>query len=199
MILLSLDLSKRSTGWAAWDPEWEKPRYGHWVLGSEFTSDGQTYCKLHQNLLELRQLVAFGRIYHEEAINPAKLTGHTNIATLRLAQGLVSHVESFAYATRCGVRSINVANWRRDFVGALLVSEAQAAARRKRKLSGKKASATDELKELTKQRCRQLGFAPKNNDEGDALGILDYACAFEGITPPWRANEVLRPPMEAQA
>ncbi|NUR78473.1 MAG: hypothetical protein HOQ28_19580 [Thermoleophilia bacterium] len=43
-------------------------------------------------------------------------------------------------------------------------------------------------------RCRQLGFSPRYDDEGDALGILDHALDFhEHVRPPWRSQEVLRP------
>ncbi len=191
--ILALDLSKTRTGWAIWTPGWEKPRYGGWKLGSEYTSDGGVFCALHMRLAELRQVMRFGSIYHEQAILPANLSGKTNIRALALAAGLAAHVESYAEATGCRAYAINVSTWRRDFVGDDLVKDAQAAARAKRKLSGK-GSARDKLKELTKDRCRQLGFAPRSDDEADAIGILDFALDFhEHIRPPWRVNEVLRP------
>lgn len=196
MTYLSLDLSKRSTGWAAWQPGWDKPRYGSWALGSEFTSDGGVFCKLHRNLADLRKLVAFEAIYYEQAILPANLSGNTNIRALSLAAGLAAHVLSFAEAFGCRPCAINVGTWRKDYVGSDLVKGAQAKARAKRALSGGKASARDELKALTMARCRQLGFAPRKDDEADAIGILDFALDFhEHIVPPWRADEVLRPPL----
>lgn len=193
MAILALDLSKSNTGWAVWAPGWEVARYGSWRLGSEFTSDGQVFCKLHQQMTDLWQVMPFTSIYFEQAILPANLSGATNIRALSLASGLGAHVESFAHAMRCQPTAINVSTWRKDFIGTDLVKDANAKARAKRKAEGK-GSARDELKRLTIERCRQLGFAPRKDDEADALGILDYALGFhEQVTPPWRANEVLRP------
>lgn len=198
MIILSLDLSKRCTGFAVWDEAWEKPRYGSWSLGSEMASDGAVFLKLHRCLNDLRQLAAFEWIYHEEAINPANLNGVTNIASLRLQAGLAAHVESFAEARRCHVQRVNIGSWRKGFIDPDLVSQAQADARRKRKLTGK-GSARDKLKRLAIERARQLGFEPRNDDEAEAIGVLDYACSLKGIVPPWRLSEVLRPMAGAAA
>lgn len=187
MGILALDLSKRSTGWAVWQEGWEKPRYGHWQLGSEFTSEGQTYATLHRNLADLRAIARFDRIYFEEAINPAALSGHTNIDTLRVLSGLCAHAESFGYAMGCRTYRTNISTWRRDFLGSMEITDAK----RRAKAIGKSASA--DLKELTMERARQLGMNPRKSDEADAIGILDYACTALGIMPPWRSTEALRP------
>jgi hypothetical protein len=174
---LSLDLSKRSTGWAVWAEGSDAPRYGHWVLGSEFTSNGGTFCKLHQNLADLHALTKFEHIAFEDPIHPAQLHGGTNIDTLRVLSGLAAHAESFGEAYRMrSVSRINVSTWRKDFIG-----------RQSRKLRSK------DLKDLTEERCRQFGWKPRRNDEADALGILDYSISVRGICPPWRADQVLRP------
>lgn len=181
MNLLALDLSKRSTGWAAWPAGSDAPIYGHWVLGSQFTSDGRVFACLHRNLAELRQVVPFDFMAIEDPLHPAQLTGHTNIDTLRLLTGLAAHAESFADAVGLrGFRRINVASWRRDFIG-----------------SQKRGTKRATLKALTIERCRQLGFAPMRDDEADALGLLDYLCSLRDVVPPWRAGEVLRPMLGA--
>lgn len=179
MNILALDLSKRSTGWAIWPEGSETARFGHWVLGSAYTSDGGTYAKLHQCMGELYQVVAFEHVFIEEPIHPANLSGHTNIDTLRVLAGIAAHAESFAEAF--GIRTfrrINVSSWRRDFIGP-------------QKRGTKRAT----LKSLTMERCRQLGFNPRRDDEADALGLLDYACTLRDVIPPWRVDEVLRPPL----
>lgn len=199
MGVLSLDLSKWSTGWAYWQRGWELPRYGSWQLGSGYTPDGSVFASLHQNLIDLRALMPFESIYHEEAINAANLGGMTNIRSLRLAAGLAAHVESFAYATGCQVTAINVSSWRRDFVGPDMVKDTKAKHRALAKAKGGKSSATGELKKLTVERCKQLGMKPADTDQADAIGILDYALDFhEHITPPWRQNETLRPMLGAE-
>jgi hypothetical protein len=39
---------------------------------------------------------------------------------------------------------------------------------------------------------RELGLEPRNDDESDACGILDYDLHIAGITPPWRMENVLQ-------
>lgn len=196
MGILALDLSKRSTGWAWFDSErpiatellqdgngdWfeapcvPKPRYGHWVLGSEFTNDGQTYCKLHQNLMEARTLFHFEHIYYEQPLQQQMLTGHTNIDTLRVLTGLAAHTESYAHAVGLRtVMAVNQASWRKHFIGRM-----------------PRGTKTKTWKDYSRERCAQYGWATRTDDEADALGILDYACDLKGILPPWRTNEVFR-------
>lgn len=183
MKVLALDLSKRSTGWACWNGESERPIYGHWRLGSEFTTDGAVFAKLHSEMNALFRVQRYDVIYFEEPIHPAQLSGHTNAKTIRLAAGLAAHVESFAYAVCCRrVEAINVQTWRKDFIGRQSIPK-----------GGKRGDARNLLKELTIERCRQLGFTPQRDDEADAIGILDYALGLNGIVPPWRKDEVLRP------
>lgn len=190
---IALDLSKRSTGWALWMGEEAPPRYGSWQLGSEYTSRGQTYAKLHANLLDLRALFPFEALYFEEPINPNKLKGKTNLDTLRVLAGLAAHAESFGHAMGLRIsQGINIDSWRPAFIGRINSSEAK----RKAKAAGK--SATESLKSLTVERCHQLGFSPRTTDEADALGILDYCVAMRGVAPPWRAGEVLQPMLGAR-
>lgn len=200
MIILALDMSKTSTGWALWDSARDKPVYGHWVLGSAFTSDGGVFAKLHQHLHDLHQVMPFDSLYFEQKINPVNLQGHTTISTINLLSGLEAHAKSFGHVFGLRiVKAVSLDHWRPDFIGKFEHSDAKARARRARKEGDTRASARKDLKDLTMERCRLLGFTPRNDDEGDALGILDYACGLEGLTPPWRAAEVLRPMLGSAA
>lgn len=195
MSYLALDLSKKNTGWAIWDGQSDRPRSGSWTLGSEFSSDGQVFGKLHRCLSDLYKVMPFERLYFEEPINPAQLQGGTNIQSIRILSGLAAHAQSFAAVKRLrAVKEINISTWRRDFIGDMVVKQVNAGVRAKRKAGGK-ASGTDQLKRLTIERCRQLGMDPRSNDESDAIGILTYAVLLNGETPPWLANETLRPMM----
>lgn len=181
--ILALDLSKRCSGWAIWQEGWDMPRYGSVQLGSEYTCDGRTYVKLHQVLSDLRMTVSkFEAIYFEEPINPAQLTGHTNIDTLRVLSGLAAHTLSFSYALSIRAQAVNITSWRRFFVGKM-----------------PRGTKTKEWKDYAIERCQQYGWKPRTNDEGDALGILDYACDLQGVTPPWRVDETLRAPLGVRA
>lgn len=194
MTILALDLSKSRTGWAAWDRKSPRPQFGSWVLGSEYTSEGAVFSKLHRNLADLHAVIRFERLYFEQKINPARLSGVTTITTINLLSGLEAHAKSFGHAY--GLRAckpVAIDHWRPFFLGRIEVAEAKAVARRARKAGDAKASARQDLKDLTMLRCKQLGFAPRFDDEADAIGVLDYACDLEGIVPPWRKDEVLRP------
>lgn len=194
---LALDLSKSSTGWALWAEGTDAPRYGNWQLGSEWTTEGGVYAKLHRNLSDLHKVMPFSHVYFEEPINPAHLSGFTNIQTIWMLGGLAAHVQSFAHIKRCRMcKPVNVERWRRDFIGDMVVREVKAGTRRRRKQGDAKASSTDQLKRLTTERCRQFGFNPRKSDEADALGILTYSLLLDGVTPPWVANETLHPILE---
>jgi hypothetical protein len=179
----ALDLSKSSTGFAVWQDGWDKPRYGSWQLGTVYTCDGRTFAALHGHLSDLRALCRFERLYFEEPINPAQLSGNTNIGTLRVLAGLAAHAESFGEAVGCRtVMRINVSSWRGSYIGPQ-----------------KRGTKSKTLKDLTMERCRQLGFTPRKTDEADALGLLTYAILLSGVTPPWLANETLRPMLAGAA
>ena len=197
---LALDLSKVSTGWAWWDGDTVLPRYGHWQLGSEYTSEGGVFAKLHQNMSDLYRVCRFEHIFAEEPIHPAQLTGATNIRTIRLCAGLAAHVHSFAHAMGCrSVLEFNVESWRPAFVGRIESDDAKRAARQAKKAGDARASARGALKSLTVGRCRQLGMDPRKDDEADAIGILTHGLLVSGITPPWLSDEVLMRPLEVPA
>lgn len=196
---LGLDLSKSSTGWCLWVEGTPMPRYGHWQLGSEWTTEGGCYAKLHRNLSDLYKVAPFETIFFEEPLNPGHLTGATSLNTIWLMSGLAAHVQSFGHIKRVRqVKPVNVERWRRDFIGDMVVREVKAGVRRRRK-AGEKVSGTDQLKRLTIERCRQLGMAPRKNDEADSIGVLTYGLLLNGITPPWLAAETLRAPLGAVA
>lgn len=181
MRFLALDLSKRRTGWAYWDGEAQKPLYGHWELGSEHTNDGHVYAKLYERLTEHESVLPVDVCAIEQPIHPAQLQGGTNIDSLRILSGLCAHVHSFGYFKSWKpVREINNSSWRRDFIGPQ-----------------KRGTKRKALKDLTMERCQQFGWAPRYDDEADALGILDYVIGLPGfkITAPWRMQEALRAPL----
>jgi hypothetical protein len=177
MRILAMDLSKRSAGWACWSPADERAVSGAWTLGSEYTSDGMTYCRLHQNMSDLNALGAIDAVFWEEPLDARVLSGHTNIDSLRVLNGLAAHAASWADAMGCRhARSVPMASWRRHFLGKM-----------------PRATKSAELKEMAMQRCRQLGFKPAKHDEAEAIGILDWACDQLQIVPYW--NQVLRAPL----
>lgn len=177
--ILSLDLSKRSTGFALWSDSMERPVSGTWSLGSELTCAGRSFVRLHQHMNDLYRVHPFDIVVYEKPLNLGPHAGFTNADTMFVLIGLAAHVDSFCEARSVRkVRDANNASWRRHFLGPM-----------------KRGTKTTHLKALAMERCAQLGLRPSKHDEADALGLLDYMCEMEGIIPPWRANEVLRPPL----
>lgn len=177
--IVALDLSKRSTGWALWEQGSDSARFGTWVLGSEYTSRGATYRKLRQHVADLSRLVTIEHIFFEEPLRPEQLKGHTNIDSLRVLTGLAATAECLGEELGCRtITAVHNKTWRALFIGRQ-----------------KRGTGRETLKDLAKERCRQLGMKPRNDDEADAIGLLDYGCEALGIVPVWRANEVLRPPL----
>lgn len=183
MRIVGLDLSKRSAGYACWGPADARAVSGTWGLGSEFTSDGTVYCRLHENLTALHSLGAIDAIFWEEPLDPRVLSGHTNVDSIRVLAGLAAHAASWGEAMGCRViRAVNMSAWRREFLGPV-----------------RRGTKSSDLKAMAMERCRQLGFRPLKHDQAEAIGIMDYACAERGIVPYWRAQEVLRPALGAMA
>lgn len=201
----AFDLSKSSTGWAVWERGWEKPRYGSVQLGSEYTSRGQVFIKLHTVMMDLHTtLTPFEFLFMEAPINHMMVNkggrSTTTADNVRLALGLAAHCESFGHAV--GSRRIieyTPDSWRPDYIGRIESSAAKAEASRAKRAGDSKASARGTLKALTIARCRQLGLNPKNDDEADACGILTYGILSSGVQPPWLNDEVLRTPLALTA
>lgn len=171
MAHLSLDLSKRSTGWACWKEGWQAPRFGSWALGSEFTSTGKAFVNLHKNMGALMQMTGpFDTVTYEEPLLLGPAAGNTSAETQLLLIGLMAHVESFCAAK--GIRRVqyvNQSSWRKHFIGSM-----------------KRGTKRTDLKALVMERCREHGWLPRKDDEADALGVLDYWLHSLKIETPWQ-------------
>ena len=178
MRVVSLDLSKRSAGFAVFGEGDARVVSGTWQLGSEFTSPGRTYGKLHENLSGLHQLGAIDALFYEEPLDPRFLSGATNKDTVAVLFGLAAHAESFADAMGFRViRAVNQVTWRRHFLGPM-----------KRPKDDRGKTLPVDWKGLAIERCRALGFKPAKHDEAEAIGVLDFACDSLGIAMPWHPS-----------
>lgn len=177
MRILTLDLSREATGWACWAPGDARPASGWRQLGSDFTARGMVFAKLHELMSEVSQVCGpIEALFIEDALTPEKLHGFTNIDTTKLQLGLAAHALSWAEAMGVRiVREVNMKTWRRDFLG---------------KLSPK--SKSTDLKAMAVARCIELGFGRLRHDEAEAVGLLDHACLYLRVSPPWQAQLGLR-------
>lgn len=176
MDVLALDLSKRAAGWARYRVGDAKPTFGTWKLGSEVTSKGRAFLNLHRNLADQ---CAFGKpdlIAYEMPLLLGPAAGNTTAETQEVLIGLAMHAESFCEAKVISCQPVNMSTWRRMFIGSM-----------------KRGTKRAQLKDYTIERCIQLGLHPKDDDQADAIGILDFALNGRGILPPWRQGNILLP------
>jgi hypothetical protein len=178
---LSLDLSKKRTGWAFWAPGQSRPVFGSFGLGDEYSPPGKVFAKLHGELSDLHRATGFVAVRYEQPADPQHFARTTAFEVPFLLIGLAAHVNSFCAAL--GIRRCDwtpAATWRRHFIGPM-----------------KRGTKRMDLKDFVMQRCRDLGMAPRNDDEADAIGLLDYDLHIAGIQPPWRMETVLTPELVA--
>jgi hypothetical protein len=172
---LALDLSLSSTGFALWSTGSELPALGHWSLAPSMDWRGRGYVRLHKNMMDLHRVSPISHISYEETLSQSSVQGNSSIATIQMLAGLAAHVESFAEAIGATHRAVNMATWRKHFIGSM-----------------PRGTKKPDLKAMAMARCRELGFDPAKHDEAEAAGILDYHLSVSGITPPWRASILQR-------
>jgi hypothetical protein len=178
---LSLDLSKRSTGWAYFADGAERPYSGVWDrMGSEYTTRGQLFYALYAELLNHHKIMPVGKIYAEEPLNLIPNSVATTAENVWIAVGMACTVELFAHTMDIKLAWVHQARWRREFLGKM-----------------PRGTKSVDLKAFAMERCRQLGLKPQKHDDAEALGILTWGLLVSGVTPPWLANEVLRQPLSA--
>lgn len=98
----------------------------------------------------------------------------TTIQTVRKLVGLVAVAELIATRHGSPVMEVSVSAWRKHFLG-----------RTPRK---------DTAKTDTIAMCRLLGLDPKDDNQADAFGILDYTAQLAGMEVDWA-----RTPLQAAA
>lgn len=177
--VLGLDLSYSSCGWALFCTDWTTALYGHWELAPSLKTAAAGCARLHKNLFALTQ--EHGSIdvmAVEQGIPEHSMKGKTNAKTVRALAGLEMHALSFGAVMGIRTHLIPIGSWRTSFLGSL------------------PSQSNLDWKTLAQIRAKQIGMSTAVHDEAEAIGVLDYQLGLEGITPAWRLNEVLRPPLE---
>jgi hypothetical protein len=188
-----LDLHEKTKNWHYFGHNGGSVAYGRWQLPPMKANRGSRCNALQDRLAFLWERVEFEYLHFEDGIN---LHGgvSTSADNIKLTLELETAVCSFG--DRFGMRSTDATKpdkWRVPFIGRDYDSEVRKAASR----AGK--PPRDRLKAATAERCRQLGFLPRNYDEADAIGLLTYGMLSKGDQPLWLDSETLRPPMAGAA
>jgi hypothetical protein len=174
-VVLALDLAT-TTGWALHRPGMERPFWGSERLPGKPHEVGRAADRLERMLRDLYIAhKALGGISHFffEAQHVAE---QMNIDTVYKLIALGGIVEKFAFQVGALVYKVNIAEWRKHFLG---------------RGAGFKALKLDQ-KELAIQRCAQYGWHTDVSDEAEALGILDFSLTMiPGYVRPWRDAALL--------
>lgn len=159
MQILALDLALQ-TGWALGTPADNAPRSGSIQIARSDASMAKLFSEWRiylRDFLSLNPDVSL--VVFEAPLLPFMKTGFTNIQTIRRLIGLASVTEELLYTLgKYDIREARVSDVRSHFLGSN---------RHKR----------EEAKALTMRRCRSLGWAPQDDNAGDALALWDYQVA----------------------
>jgi hypothetical protein len=170
MDVLTLDLSKSGTGWARYCEGDAAPKFGTWVLGNAYTDRAGAMVALY---LKLQEACVFGDpdlVCYESPLRGDQQSSEDNN---RLLNALAALVEFFCRCKRITCREVNNRTWKAE------------------QLTNKRLK-TGEIKQLSIAMAKRFGLKPQNDNEADALHILDFTLKFEKITPPWRELELMR-------
>ncbi|WP_146620019.1 hypothetical protein [Acuticoccus sediminis] len=165
MHLLSIDPASIKMGWARWRSP-DEIRSGVETLGSSHDPMAERLNTAREFFLRKIQAfddrgAPFDAIYVEDFDAEAwQRGGKSNAKTREALTKIQGMLEELGVATRTPVEFVAVGTWRKHFLGIGKVGR------------GKKAP---NWKHLAVQRCRQLGWSPKDHNEAEALAILDYA------------------------
>jgi hypothetical protein len=162
MSFVALDLATM-TGKALWLPGTDAPRLSSRRLPGRPEELGPPLEALRSDLADIHALDAITHLFFEASILPGK----TNIHTVNKLCALAGMAEWFAHRVGAICRRVEQQSWRKHFIG---------------RGNGK----SEELKAAAIRACQQRGWAPANDHEADAAGVLDFGLACFDIKPPWR-------------
>jgi len=137
----------------------EQPRYGSHRLGTVGAENEEVFGGLLKWLGQ--KLLAFPpRLVVYEA--PMLMLGggmakSSNIVTVERLVGLTAVAQAVCYGAKVPVRRANVQTIRKHFLGV---------------------ARPENPKKAVIDRCRLLGYAPKDDNAADAIAGWDYACAI---------------------
>lgn len=170
--VLALDLATQ-TGWASRNDN-GSITFGSFRLPKTGDNVGAYLSAFHHWLIEIVDL--FDKPSLTVVFEAPILPKTTGIKVVRKLQGLAGHTEFIC--DQMGVKScmeVNNKSVRKHFIG-------NGGAKR------------DDAKRMTIEQCTKRGFRPQNDDEADALAVLDYAChclKLPGLVPGGLFTEVV--------
>lgn len=175
--VLVYDLST-SAGWALYAPGRPAPRHGVLKLPKPNSEgfNGAMFKLLFDHISWADRNFGLAQLGFESFMAP---TGGrkdddtpfvTNPKTLKVQIGLVAIVELCAAILEIPCTSIHNASWRRQWLG-----------------SQPRGTKRERWKQLAVDKATRCGWAPKGDDDADAIGQLHFLLTKLGIRPDWEA------------
>lgn len=170
MNVLALDLATH-LGWAIGSPGMNRPRWGSFKLPSTGDNIGRFTLAFSVWLTGFIAEEPVDRIVMEATVLPDK----TQRATLLKLYGLAIKVEEIGEGIGIGVSEVRIQSWRKHFLGrASAPPHFKGTDRRKW------------VKDQAIKSCARRGWLTDDDNEADALGILDYSLCM--LSPSYRAR-----------
>lgn len=166
MIVLAFDIATQ-TGWAC-GAYGEKPTFGSFRCDSQGTRLGRRLRICGHHVVEL-----IDRLKPDVIVREApELLPHDTVSPLVITYALHGQID--ACADQAGLRCTP---YRQDTVRSHFIGMAKAPKVIGKGFTGgkRKDIRRDWMKETVMKRCRLLGWKVKNDDEGDACALWDYA------------------------
>lgn len=178
--VLALDLAT-VTGYALHVPGMERPFFGAIRMPGKPGENGRRFDTIERWLREKFILYRFTHIVWESQHVAAQM----DMNTVKLLLGLSSVCEKFAFQVGAQAFEVNLAEWRKHFIGR--GAGFQKTPDRKRYLPN------HDPKELAIRQCAKYGWHTDIADAAEACGILDYFLTMVPDHPrPWRDNALLK-------
>ncbi len=150
--LLALDISPKRTGYAfALDERAPAPRASSWT-GGDHGDIPRSCAEIAQSVAQLCGLIKPAVCVIEAPLQIAH-GGFSSGHIVLLLTSMFGAAAGSAHAAGCRVYPANVQTWRKHFVGA---------------------ARPQNPKRVTIDRCKLIGWEPKNDDEADAMGLWHY-------------------------
>ena len=166
--LLALDLATK-TGWAYALPSMSQPRSGVFTLPDTGSNVGWFLDAFERWLTPFQREIAVQEVVFEAPLH----LPNSNINTARKLMSIAAMTEFVCRRNGTRYFEANNASWRKHFIG---------------KGGGK----GQVLKAMTVEACRDRGWSPRDDNEADALGLLDYAVHLRKWQPPWASGALFR-------
>ena len=157
--IVALDLATR-TGWARWRADAEVS-HGTVTLPKTGPDVGRFLAAFDDRLVSVLALAPDVVVFEAPWVG-----ARTHQNTARKLMCLAGFLEFFCHRADIPCREVNNASVRKHFCG-------------------KGRAPRKELKHLVMQACRARGWTPANDDEADALAVLDFAAHVYALDVPW--------------